>query len=248
MKIRYIISIVLIIVIILWLGLTLLNPFLMIRPAIAKVGESIEIDIQSPHPYPNGNNGRVLVWTDNIGHPNTTSIQLHFNRIDILGKFETPTVYEEVDYGECDLNAPPGYIREWDGKNMITQKQIVEGSDGDEIGIGGISMIKCGIMREKKEFTPQEMFDNHLNWAEGDFLAIKNANGIVIDIINGNSFGKYEAGQGVIYKKEDVWSKIYPNTNQITLELYADETENGYGLSIDKYRREFTQQEIEDVN
>ena len=249
MKTKYIVLTILIAFVVLWIAL--ISRTLPTREGVANVtiGETIETDIQTPHPYPNGEDGRTLVWSETIEYPGAAFMRLHFSKIDILGeRFEPPTIYEEVDYGECDLNAPPGWTREWNGENTITQKQIVEESDEDGIRVGGISIIKCGIAEEKKEFTAQELFDNNLDWADGDFLVVRNAGGVAIDIIHGKSYGRYEAGSGIIYKKEDVWSKSYWNTDKITLELYADETQNSFGLYIDKYIRGFTEEELEEAN
>ena len=233
MKKRITIAIMLIVLILLFAGLFLFrNPIGIEKPA--RSGEEIIISLETPHPYPNSKDGRVLVWSETIEHPGAKSLRIHFNRIDILGRFELPTLYEEVNYGECDLNASLGYTREMVDKNTIIQKQMVEESDKGEISAGVIEIIKCGMVQEKKEFTPQELFDNHQNWAEGDFLAVKNSDGIVVDIIHGESYGKFDEEE-LYYLKEDVWSNTYYGSDSITLELYADETENGFGLSVDRY-------------
>ena len=212
----------------------------------ARFGEVVNISIQTSHPYPNNEGGRVLVWSETLEHIGATSLRLHFDKFEIDGRLKTPEIYEEVNYGDCDLNAPPGYTREMVDENTIIQKQIVEESDGDEIRVGGIGMIKCGIAQEKKEFTPQELFDNLREYIEGDFVVIKDKNGNVIDVLVWDSIRRVEVTNAD--SPRSGWGKTYYDTDILVIELYTDDTENGYGFFIDKYLRGFTEQEIEETN
>lgn len=200
------------------------------------IAEGIDIDIQTPHPYLNSDSNRDVVWSYTLEYPDATLLRLHFNRFEI--KYEeitAPTVFEEVDYGECDLNAPKGYERKLIDPNTIQETQIVEQKPG-ELSVGSSRLIKCGIVEEKKEYTDQEIFDN--NWVGGDFLLVKDKDGNVLDIITKKPSH---------YESLDFWSDIY-HVDTIILELYADNKENAYGFRIDKYSRGFTDEERRIIN
>lgn len=200
-------------------------------------GSTVDINIETPHPYPNSDSGRKVVWSYKLEHPKATYLRLHFNNIQIkYGNVNPPSIYEEVDHGECDLNAPEGYKRELMDPNTIKETQIIE-QQGGEVSVSSLRTIKCGIIKEKKEYTDQEIFDN--NWIEGDFLLIKDRDGKVLDIIANSPF--------YLENKYDFWSTAY-SVDTVILELYADDKENAHGLYIDKYVRGFTEEEKERIN
>lgn len=206
---------------------------------LLQIGAVVEVNIQSPHPYPNGNPNekRSLVWSDTLNHPGATSLRLHFNRFEIkYGNMNPPIIFEEVDYGECDLNAPEGYERKLIDPNTIQETQIVEQKPG-EVSVGSSRLIKCGIVKEKREYSAQEIFDN--NWIDGDLLLVKNREGNILEILTKSPF--------FLQNQHDFWSHTYSGVDSITLEFYADSTDNDFGISIDKYSRGFTEEEREQV-
>jgi len=159
-----------------------------------------------------------------LNHSGAPSLGIHFNRFEIkYGEITAPTVFETVDYGPCEKNPEP---------------ETQTGQQSGNISVGEQVIPKpCGLVEKKKEYTPQEIFDN--NWIDGDFLLIKNKEGNILDIITKSPFfitqGPY-----------DFWTGYSGDT--IILELYADNSENGYGIYIDKYRRDFTEEERRRVN
>ena len=211
-----------------------------------QVGETVDTNIQSPHPYPNSGSGKILVWSETLEHQDATALRLHFNKFEIKGMINTPTIFEEVNYGECDLNAPEGYKRELINPNTIRETQIVEQQPG-EVSAGSSRSIKCGISQEKKQFTPQEIFDNYNKYIEGDFVAIKNKDGKILDILLRESLPNFE-GSSTDFLRQDVWGQTYDGVDSISIEFYADESDNGFGLYIDKYARGFTEEEINEAN
>lgn len=191
----------------------------------AKTGEVVEVDIQSPHPYPNGDfsEKRSLVWSDVLSHPGAASLRLHFDRFEIkYGKFTAPTVSEIVDYGPCEQSSKP---------EPQTDQQ------SGEISVGELVIPKpCGLVEEKREYTPQEIFDN--NWITGDFLLVKDEEGNILEILTKSPF--------FLQNQHDFWSHTYSGFDTLTLELYADSADNDFGVSIDKYSRGFTKEEFEE--
>lgn len=200
-----------------------------------KAGEGVNVDIQTPHPYVSSNGGKVLIWSYTLQHPRATLLKLHFKKFEIKGMINsnTPTIFEEVDYGKCDLNAPEGYKRELVDSNTIKETQIVKQESGGA-PLGSLRFIKCGVVQEKKQFTPQEIFDNYNEYVLGDFVAIKDNNGKVLDVLVRESLPKF-GGSPEDFLREDIWGQTYHDIDSITIELYADESDNGYGLNIDKY-------------
>ena len=130
--------------------------------------------------------------------------------------------------------------------NTIQETQIVEQQPG-EVSVGSSRLIKCGIVQEKKQFTPQEIFDNYNEYVQGDFVAIKNKDGKVLDILLRESLPNFE-GSPADFLRQDVWGQTYRDVDFIAVELYADESDNGFGLYIDKYARDFSEKEIDEVN
>jgi len=247
MQKKIIVASIVVLVVVVILGFYIIySGQLIYKPALLQVGETIDTNIQSSHPYPNGVGGKVLVWSETLEHQGATSLRLHFNKFEIKGIINTPTIFEEVDYGECDLNALEGYERILIDPNTIQENQIVEQQPG-EVSVGSTRLIKCGIVQEKKQFTPQEIFDNYNEYIQGDFVAIKDKNGKVLDILLRESLPNLE-GSPADFLRQDVWGQTYHDIDTITIELYADESDNGFGLYIDKYARGFTEEEIDEAN
>ena len=194
------------------------------EPSVLQIGAVVGVDIQSPHPYPNGspNEKRSLVWSDTLSHPGATSLRLHFDRFEIkYGKITAPAVFETVDYGPCEQN--------------LESESPIEQQSG-EIFVGEQVIPKlCGLIEKKKEYTPQEIFDN--NWINGDFLLVKDEGENILEILASSPFS--------LQNQYDFWSHTYSGVDTITLELYADSTNNDFGISIDKYSRGFTEEERE---
>ncbi len=214
------------------------------KDLVLRVGAVEDVNVQSPHPYPNGTSARSLVWTETINHPGATSLRLHFNKFEVKGISNIPTIFEEVDHGRCILIAPEGYRRELIDPNTIRETQIITQQPG-EVSVGSARLLKCGIVREKKQFSPQEVFDQV--YVKGDFVAIKNKSGKVLDILMRESLSTFN-GSPVEFLREDVWGQTYADVDTIIIELYADESDNGFGLYVDKYARGFTAEERERVN
>jgi hypothetical protein len=241
------------------IGLLLLIAFSLIfgcnsSTGLAGVGQNVNAQVDSPHPYPNSIGDRILAWSETISYPNATYLRLHFSKIEVIGSLSIPTA--PIDYGPCDLNAPEGYTRFRIGPNSIGEAPTknLQIDDNGNIGIipnpptssegsastgssPGINTIKCGVIQEPIKLTPQEMFSDADKYIQGDFVAIKDKNGKVLDIITAeyNYFfsPKYETG----YEIDDAWSQTYSKVDTVTIELYTDKNENGYGVSIDKFTR-----------
>ncbi|MBI1972954.1 hypothetical protein HYS50_03040 [Candidatus Woesearchaeota archaeon] len=81
----------------------------------------------------------------------------------------------------------------------------------------------------------------------GDYLILKDSRGTILQIIGGACPHNESLGYEDSCTEDGFWlPTIYDN--KITLELYADEKENAYGLSIDKYLRGFTPEEADAAN
>lgn len=63
------------------------------------VGSVIDTDIQSSHPYPNSDGGSKLVWSYTLSHPNTTSLKLHFK------KLELKSYFKHINKGETEVRS-----------------------------------------------------------------------------------------------------------------------------------------------
>jgi hypothetical protein len=186
---------------------------------VLKIGAVEDIDVQSPHPYPNGVNEKSVVWSNKITHPDATFLYLHFDRLEVSGKINIPTIFEEVDYGLCE---PSSEV-----------KQQTEQKSGEEVSVGSLTLPKkCGLVQEKKKFTAQEILNN--GYVTGDFVVLKDKVGNVLDVL-------------VERPLADGWYRTY-DTDSVTIELYADNSENSYGILIDKYSRGFSEKEKEKVN
>ncbi len=53
--------------------------------ALERVGETAEVRIETPHPYPSGSRGRPVVWSHTITHPGATFVKLHFAAFAVRG-------------------------------------------------------------------------------------------------------------------------------------------------------------------
>ena len=80
-----------------------------------------------------------------------------------------------------------------------------------------------------------------------DFVAVKDKNGKFLDILTKESLHTFN-GSPAEFLSEDVWGQTYTDEGTIIFERYADESDNGFGLYIDKYARGFTEEERERVN
>lgn len=191
-------------------------------------GIVVNADIQTPHPYPNSNSGRQIVWnyTLDLSDTNTTSIKLHFNEFEIKGLI-TKTG-ELIEYPPCPTQTPSVEVDE----------------NGTVIGISGQTEERCGTVFVK--YTTQEIYDNYLqntSLIEGDFLLIKDSSGNVVDILSGSS--DVIPSYYITPPEDEIdaakWWYTYgwpgPPVNKLLFEFYADESENGYGIYIDKYAR-----------
>jgi len=175
-----------------------------------KIGAVEDVDVQSPHPYPNGSGIKSLVWSQTVTHAGATFLHLHFARLEVKGEIKTPTIFQTVDYGPCEPTSQ--------------NKQPVEQKPG-EVSVGQLMTPKqCGLVQEKKQFTPQEILDN--NYVSGDFIVIRDKQSRTLDVL-------------VEKPLADGWFRTY-ETDSITVELYADTSANDYGVAIDKYSRGFT--------
>lgn len=159
-------------------------------------------------------------------------MRLFFSQFSLAqGYSVAPARYEDVDYGECDLTAREGYTRELVNPNTIIEKQIVEQSN-QGISVGGETVIPCGIKSELVEHSAQEIVNNNL--MKGDYVVIKDGQGTVLDMFTFNSFRQQEFDQ---------WTPIYRNVDTLTIELYADQEENAYGINISSFARGYTEEE-----
>lgn len=184
-----------------------------------KIGAVEVLDVQSPHPYPNSVNEKSVVWSDKVTHTGVKFLHLHFDRLEVNGKITVPTIFETVDYGPCE---PGSEI-----------KQQTEQKSGEEVSVGQLTPPKqCGLVQEKKIFTAQEILDE--GYVTGDFVVLKDKAGNILDVL-------------VEKPLADGWYRTY-DTDTVTIDLYADNSENAYGIVIDKYSRGFSQAERETVN
>ena len=53
--------------------------------ASVRIGEVSPVDIETPHPYPQGGPGPELVWTHSLQHADATFIKLHFDEFELQG-------------------------------------------------------------------------------------------------------------------------------------------------------------------
>ena len=161
-------------------------------------------EIQTPHPYPNSDSGRKVVWSYTINQPGVTFVGLFFKQFDVNGSIDIPesASTQRVDYGECN-------------DTQVDKK------------------LPCGVIEEVRDFTPQEIFDN--NYVKGDFLVVKDKEGKVVSLLTNS----YDVRPG---------SSTPVSGDTAIIELYADETGNGYGIYIDKYKIGLTDEESEQVN
>ena len=177
------------------------------------IGTVVDANIQTPHPYPNSEEGRQIVWSYEINELNATGIRLHFENFDVAGIIN-PVGYI-VEYPPC---APSGF----DPGNQ----SVPEVPSATEELCGNVTI----------PYTPQEIYDN--NYVEGDFFLVKDENGNIIDILSRSS--NIIPTYYIIPPKDEVdaakWWYTY-DSNHIIIELHADESENAYGLYIDKYGR-----------
>ena len=185
------------------------------KPHTVKVGNVVNTSIESPHPYPNGDSDQKLVWSYVLTHPNTNSLSIHFNRLEVKGEINTPVILETIDYGPCEVNVP----------------QTIPPKEG-EVSVPSSSPKNCGNQTIKKAFTSQEIFDNQ--YVKGDFVVVTNKQGRILDIL-------------VEKPLADGWYRSY-DTDSIKIELYADNSDIDYGLSIDKYIYGITPQILANEN
>ena len=193
-----------------------------------KIGTAVNTDIQTPHPYPNSEISTKLVWSHTLNQPNSKFLRLHFERFEVKGIIDTPVVYETIDLGPCVVSAP----------------QATPPKEG-QVSAPAASPNECGNQTIKKIFTPQEIFDKR--YVTGDFVAIKDKDEKVLDILVRESLPAFN-GSPAGFLRQDVWGQTYFDVDTLIIELYADESDNGFGLYIDKYVRGFTEEERELVN
>ena len=179
------------------------------KPQAVKVGKVVNTSIESPHPYPNSDSVQKLIWSYVLTHPNTNSLGIHFDRLEVKGEINTPIVLETVDYGSCEVSVP----------------QATPPKEG-VVSVPQASLKNCGNQTVKKTFTPQEIFDN--KYVKGDFVVIRDKRDNILDIL-------------VEKPLADGWYRSY-DTDSIKIELYADNSDNDYGLHIDKYTYGITPQ------
>src|SRR3989338_6879948 len=63
------------------------------------VGGVVDTDIESPHPYSNSNGGSKIIWSYTLTHPNSTSIGLHFK------KLELKSFKKRINKGEIEVKS-----------------------------------------------------------------------------------------------------------------------------------------------
>ena len=178
---------------------------------VAIAGSVIETDIRTPHPYPASEEGTQLVWEYRLNDPEALELRLHFKEFEVNGLF-LKTSYEE-ELPPCEPQEP----------------NVEYDEDGNVIAIGSVEDDWCGIVTHK--YPLQEIVDNYL---EGDYVLIRNnKNGELLSILtNEREFRKNGPNRPTLIEG---WGYIY-ETNDINIELYADENEDkGYGLEIDQY-------------
>ena len=83
-------------------------------------------------------------------------------------------------------------------------------------------------------FPPEEFIEK---FVEGDFVLVKNEQGKILDIFAG------KAGENGFMTATYGDRNVYPLVDSVIVELYADNSKNGYGLLIDEYGRGFTEDE-----
>ncbi len=81
-------------------------------------------------------------------------------------------------------------------------------------------LVYCGEKTVTKEFTLQEIFIK--NYINGDFLMVRDSQNNILDIL-------FEQPPGAGF------SKTYDGVDVVVLELYADASENAYGVHVDEY-------------
>ena len=189
----WIIGVVLIVVILVVVIVSLYGS----QEAFVRIGGDKDIDIQTPHPYPNSTSERSLVWSYKLNHPDATFLKLHFNTFEVVAEINTPVIYESI-YIPCP-DPSVGELQE--GVTSV-----------DELAV-------CGNKTIKKSFTPEEILSN--NYISGDYILIRDANHNILDLLT--------------QAPTNGWSRTYDGQEILNIELYADNSENGYGLMIDKY-------------
>lgn len=178
-------------------------------------GVVVNSNIQTPHPYPNSESGRQIVWSYTLSDPSATALGLHFKDFDVAGIIN-PTSHV-VEYPVC---VPSGFDP---GGQSVPE-------------VPGAIEERCGNVTVL--YTLQEIYDN--NYLDGDFFLVKDINGNILDILTRNFNGfisLYNDPNNPQPEREGNNWRIYSNTNSITIELYADESDNTFGLHIDKYLR-----------
>jgi hypothetical protein len=185
--------------------------------------KSVNVDIKAQGPF--NSDERNIVWTYELELEQIDEadyVVLNFDELDFVGQYMNQ--YESVDLGECDLNAPDGYVREIIDDGMI-QRSIQDNGSPDEngdISVGGIEVIPCGIVQEKTEIFRfltkenfQKIYDEKDKYIQGDFLVIKNGKNEVLYI----EFNQYTnpGNEGLI--------KV-PIEDKIIFEIYASTDNN----------------------
>lgn len=134
------------------------------KPHAVKVGNVVNTSIESTHPYPNSDSDRDLVWSYVLTHPNTNSLSIHFDRLDVKGEINSPVILETIDNGPCEVSVG----------------QLIPPKEG-EVSVPSASLKNCGNQTVKKIFTPQEIFDN--KYVKGDFVVVRNKQDRILDIL-----------------------------------------------------------------
>jgi hypothetical protein len=152
---------------------------------------------------------------------------LNFEKFNVFGNY-TDDIYYEIDYGECNLNAPEGFTRTLIDPNTIHQKQIVvEDSEYGIYSSGSLEIIPCGIVSTKRLvyfdhlsipdktnnfLTYSQLYENRDKYLEGDFIVIKNSVDEVIYVSN-NSQNSLKA---ISFKYTDnIKIELYGNNDDI---------------------------------
>jgi len=165
---------------------------------VNQILKSVEINIKSPNPYPEGNEERGVVWKHvlDINHEEADAFHLRFGYLNVIGWY-TQDMYYEKNFGECDLNAPEGFTRELINGNTIIEKEIAQKPEDGVYSLGSLTKIPCKIHTFTKQIlchncpipddsagyiTYQELYEQADKYIDGDFVVFKDENDNVLSI------------------------------------------------------------------